>query len=115
DVAAGELVHRHVVTLAGELQVDPAVHDAFAIEAVCHTGLAQQVDRSLLEHACAHAVLAVLAIARLEHDALDAGDLDQACQRQPGRAGADDPDLCPHSPSVRSKTWNALFAAGTPQ
>jgi hypothetical protein len=80
-----------------------------------HARLAQQIDRSLLEHAGADAVLAVLAVARLEDDALDAGDLEQARKRQPGRAGADDADLRPHSASVRSKTWKALLAAGTPQ
>ncbi len=78
----------------------------------------EQVDGALLEHAGADAVLDVVAVARLEHDALDARDLEQAREREPGRAGADDPDLgsqLPSSSSTRCTTSNALFAAGTPQ
>ena len=51
----------------------------------------------LLEHAGADALLDVLAAAALEHDRLDPFALEQPRERQPRRAGADDPDLRPRS------------------
>ena len=74
----------------------------------------------LLEHAGAHALLDVLARARLEDDRLDALQVEQVGQQQPGRAGADDPDLGVHHPSAsasastRWATAKAVLAAGTP-
>ena len=106
------------MSLAVELEVDPVVDDALALHPRGHTRPLQQLDRPLLQHAGANPVLDVLAIPVLEHDRLDAGDLEQARQRQSRGAGADDADLRPHSPSsasTRWKTWKALFAAGTPQ
>jgi hypothetical protein len=63
-------------------------------------------------------VLDIVAVPRLEHDALDARDLEQAGEREPRRPRADDADLgsqLPSSSTTRCRTWNALFAAGTPQ
>ena len=50
----------------------------------------------VLEHAGAHAVLDVLARARLQHDRLDAGALEQVREQQPRGPGADDPHLRLH-------------------
>ncbi len=111
----GELAQRDVVALAVELEVDAVVDDPLAVHPLAHAEIAQQVGRALLEHAGADAVLAVLARAVLEHDGLDPGELEHAREREARRPGADDADLCPHSSSTRWKTWNALFAAGTPQ
>ena len=69
---------------------------------------------ALLEHAGADALLAVLTAPRLEDARLDALQLEQPAERQPGGAGADDPDLRPQSVTC-SSTLKALFAAGTPQ
>ena len=60
----------------------------------------QQVDGALLEHAGAHALLDVLAAAVLEHDRLDAAQVQQVREQQPGGAGADDADLRPLLHSV---------------
>ena len=101
--AAGQLVHRHVMALAGELEVDAAVDDPFAVEPRCNAELAEEVDGALLEHARANPRLHVLAAAALEHDRLDTRPLEQSCQRQPRRARADDADLRPHRrPSSRA-------------
>ncbi len=55
---------------------------------------AQQVDRALLEHAGADALLDVVAAAVLEHDRLDARALrSRRASVEPGRPRADDPDL----------------------
>jgi len=113
-----ELAHRHVVTLAGELEMDASVDDPLALHPLPHAELAQQVHGSLLEHTGADPALDVVAVARLEHDALDPGGLQQTGERQTGGAGTDDPDLgsqLPSSSTTRWRTWKALFAAGTPQ
>jgi hypothetical protein len=44
---------------------------AFALHALAETSLAQQVDGSLLEHACANALLDVLTRMLFEHYGLD--------------------------------------------
>ncbi len=83
--------------LAVELKVDAVVDDPFAIHPLADAGFAQQLDRSLLEHAGADPVLDVLATPVLEDDALDARDLEQPRERQPCRPRPDDADLCPQS------------------
>ena len=59
-------------------------------------GLHEQVDGALLEHAGAHALLDVVAAAGLEHHRLDALPVQEVREQEPGRAGADDPDLRAH-------------------
>ena len=93
----GQLGQRDVMALAVELEIDPVVDDSLAIHPLSDAGVPEQLDRALLEHACADAVLDVLAAAGLEDDALDAGDLEQPRERQPGRPRADDSDLRPHA------------------
>ncbi len=95
---AGQLAHRHVMTLPVELQVDAAVDDALAVHALADARIAQQVDRALLQHAGTDALLDVLARAVLEDYRLDALARKQLRQRQSGRPGAHDPDLGPHAP-----------------
>ena len=59
-------------------------------------GLAQRLDGAVLEHAGTHPVLDVVAIARLEHHRLDALQVQQVRQQQPGRSGTDDRHLGAH-------------------
>ena len=111
--AAGQVAERDAVALAVELQLDPVVDDA--LRAACRSptpALDQQVGRALLEHAGTDPVLDVVAAAALEDHGLDAGPLEQPAERQPGRAGADDPDLRPHQPAVRSNS--AAWPCPTP-
>src|SRR5207245_699458 len=108
------------VPLAVELQLDALVDDPLALHALADPRLAQEIGGALLEHARPYALLDVLAAAVLEDDGVDALEVQQVRERQPGRAGADDPDLRAHQPSaasssVRCATWNAALAAGTPQ
>ena len=119
---ARQIAERNAVALAVELELDAVVDDPLALHALPDAGLDEQVGRPLLEHAGADAVLDVLAAAVLEHDRLDALAFEQARERQPGRAGADDADLRPHpaaaasaSSRTRCAIANAPFAAGTPQ
>ena len=98
------------MALAVELQVDAVVDDSLAVHALADAGVAQKVDRALLENARADAVLDVFAAAVLEHDALDAVDLEQPREREPGRAGADDADLRSQSPSSSTR-WKTCERA----
>ena len=97
------------------------VDDALAIHAPADSRAPQQLGGARLEHPGADPRLDVLAAAVLEHDRVDAFEVEQVRERQPGRPGADDPDLRAHQPpsgessSVRCATAKAAFAAGTPQ
>ena len=82
--------------------VDRLVDHAFAPQPLIEAEFTHQVDRALLQHAGADAMLDVVAVVRLEHDALDPGHLQQARQREPGRSGADDADLGSQLPSSSS-------------
>ena len=93
------------MALAAELEVDPVMDDALAVEPRPDAGVAQQLDRALFEHAGANAALDVLAVAVLEHDRFDAGDLEQPGEHEPRRPGADDPDLRPHASPSTSTSW----------
>ena len=77
-----------------EAQVDAAVAQALAVHPLAHAGLAQHLDRALLQHAGADPRLHVLAAARLQDDRVDPVAVQQLPEQQPGRAGADDRHLC---------------------
>ena len=84
------------VALALELEVDAAVDDPLAVEALPDARVAQQVGGALLEHARADAGArrsrAMRSSSTTDSIAL-AGE--QLRERQACRAGADDPDLGP--------------------
>jgi len=103
-----------VVALARELQMDSAVRDSLGIHPLADACVAQQLGDPVLEHAGADPLLAILAAAGFEDDGLDPLQLEQTSERQTGGTGTDNADLRSHS-TVCSKTWKALFAAGTPQ
>src|SRR5207237_8179198 len=103
-----ELAERNPVPLAVELQLDAVVDDPLPLHAVADAGLGQQLDRPLLEHAGADAVLDVVAAAVLEHHGLDPLPLEQPRERQACRAGPDDADLRAnglHSESSATTRW----------
>src|SRR5207302_4903385 len=104
-----QLVQRHVMALAVELEMDAAVHDALPLQPLADAGLAEELDGALFEHSRADAVLAVVAAPVLEHDRLDALELQKSRERQPGRAGADDPDLR-SQPASSVSTWTSSNA-----
>ena len=91
-------------------ELDALVDGALAVHPLSDAGLAQGVHGSLLEHAGAHALLDVLAVARLQHDGLDPVQVQQVGEQQAGRAGADDGDLgvYPHTSSAVSTIRRSL-------
>jgi hypothetical protein len=58
-----------------------------------HLCLQEQIDGSLFQNAGTNAADNVLAAAALEHDIIDAVQLQQLREQQTGRSGADDCDL----------------------
>ena len=79
--------------LAREPQLDAVVDEPLAPQPLADADLVQQVDRALLQHARADPLLDVLAAPVLEHDGVDARQVQQMREHQSGGPGADDPDL----------------------
>ena len=82
-----------MVPLALELQVDPAVFEAFGVHPLAQADRAEQLHRTGLEQAGPLPRLAVGPAAVLHHDGLDAAQGQQVGEQQAGRPGPDDPDL----------------------
>ena len=122
--AAGQVTERDPVTLPGELEADPVVHQTVALQSLADSRSDEQIRDALLDHPGPDALLHVLARTRLEHDRLDPVQAQEHREREACRARADDPDLgarqvpvvdSPVPSRTRWVTANALFAAGTPQ
>jgi hypothetical protein len=96
DLSAGEPEHVDVEHAVLEAQVDARVVEALAVEAFADADGVQHVDGVLLEQARADPLLDVVAAARLEHDAVDPGLLQDQRQRESGGPRADDRDLGSH-------------------
>ena len=74
----------------------PLCEHPLALHALADAGLDQEIARPLLDQAGADAALDVVAAAVLDDDRLDAGAMQKMREHQPGRPGADDPDLGAH-------------------
>ena len=106
DALADQLAEIDVVQRAAEAEIDAVVEHAFALHARADAGLDQQVARPLLDQAGADAALDIVAAAVLQDDGLDAREVQEMRQHQPGRPGADDADLRAHSALL----WGASVA-----
>ena len=90
--------------------VEARIGHALAMQPLAGAELVHQIDGALLQHAGAHAAFDVVAALRFQHDAVDAGALQQQRQEQPGRTGADDPDLRAHLAGYCFGLRNAVSA-----
>ena len=81
------------MALALELELDALVDEAFPPKSRADPDRLQEVGRALLEHACADAVLEVLATLALEDDRVDSLQVQELCEHEAGRTGSHDPDL----------------------
>ena len=79
--------------LAGGLELHARVHQPLAQHPPADPRLVEEARDVVLEHACAHPCLDVVPVTSVEDHALDPGALEQAPERQPRGAGADDADL----------------------
>src|SRR6476646_1305666 len=80
--------------LPTEPQGDAPVLVAVGEDAVGDPRLDEQPDAVVLENPCAVGVLDRLDGAVVEHHGLDAREVEQVAQHEPGRPAADDRDLC---------------------
>jgi hypothetical protein len=65
------------MTAAAESQLDAVVHQSFTPEPIAKTGVTQQVDGALLKNAGPDALLDVFPAARLQHNRVDALQVQQ--------------------------------------
>ena len=104
----GLAVHHHRAAAAVLVQIDPLhlavvgdeeafVDLAFAVHALAALRLAHQRGEAVLQHAGADAAEHVLAALPLQHDGVDALQVQQLRQQQPRRAAADDANLGLHA------------------
>ena len=96
QLAAGEARQVEWISLPEKRMSSAVVDHALAAQPLIDAEIGHQVDGALLQHAGAHAAFDVLAAARFQHHAVDAGALQQQREEQPRGSRADDADLCAH-------------------
>src|SRR5579862_721380 len=79
---------------AAESQFDAMMGQAQALQPIADAGCMEQVDGALFEQAGANALFDVLTAASLEHNGLDAGEVQQVGEHEARGTGADNADLC---------------------
>jgi hypothetical protein len=84
------------MALAAEAKLDPVVNQALALQPRADTGIVQQIDAALFQHACPNAMLDIVASTILDHRRFDPLPLQQMSEQLARRPGADDPDLRAH-------------------
>ena len=93
---ADELAEIDVVQGPAEAEIDAVVEHAFALHARARADLHQEVARPLLDQSGADATLDIVTAAVLQHDRLDARQMQEMRQHQPGRPCPDNTDLRAH-------------------
>ena len=86
-------------------EVDAWVFVALAQHPVGHAGVDQQPDAVALKDARPVGVLDLVATTYVEHHRVDAGPLQKVRQHEPGRSGADDPDLGARHTPATARMW----------
>ena len=96
DMLAGQRLEIDAMAVAGEGEREAVVAKRLGRQALSRAGLGQHVDRSLLQHAGAHARQDVGAARPVDDDGVDARSAQQLAQQQAGGPAADDGDLGAH-------------------
>ncbi len=91
--AAGQRREVDPVSAAAEAKLDAMVQESFAGEAFADARALEELDRRMLEHARAHAMLDVVAAAVLDDDRVNALEMQQMREQEPRGPRADDADL----------------------
>ena len=92
-IAAGMLVQIDMGEHAVMGDLEAVVDLALAVHPLAALRLAHQPGKAVLEHAGADAGQHVIAAVFLQHDGVDALQVQELGQQQPGRPAADDADL----------------------
>jgi hypothetical protein len=97
---ADQLVKVDVARLALERDIDAVVHHRLALQTRANAGVDQHLRDPVLHQTGAHPRLTIGAAPILDHDAGNAGEMQQMRQHQPGRSRPHDADLRPHGCSL---------------
>ena len=100
DAASGVFDEVDAVAAQPESQDHPGVRQPLLVHPLADTGLAQRLGCAVLQDAGPNSVFDVGAVAALEHDRLDALQMQQVREQQARGAGADDSYLRAHHRSV---------------
>ena len=92
DAPAGQALEVDAQVAAPVAEPDPFVDEPLPVHALADVGRSQRLDRAPLQHPGADAGRHVFAGLPFQHHRLDAGQLEQAGQQQPGGPAADDHD-----------------------
>ena len=90
------------------------MNEALPFHPLADTGRDQRIAGALLDHACADSRFAVVAAPGLDDDALDTVTVQELCEQQPGRPGADDRDLCPAGGDSRGHARSVVVSRSDP-
>ena len=101
------------VALAAEEQLHAVVDQALCVHALTHTGLVQQIDGHLLQHARADPAEHVVRTLALQDHGVDARLEEQLTKQQARRACANDSDLGSHGSECSCEpTWQDRSDSG---
>src|SRR3954447_4274463 len=96
---ADQLMKIDVAGFAPERNIDAVVHHRLALQPRADAGVDQHLRHPVLHQPGAHPRLAIGAASILDHDAGNAGEMQQMRQHQPRRSRSHDADLGPHGSS----------------
>jgi hypothetical protein len=94
--ACGEIAEVNAMAAAVEAELDAAVLEALAAEAIADAEFVHELDGVVFEEAGADALFNVLARAEFEDDSFDAEALEEEREEEAGGSGTDDGDLGAH-------------------
>ena len=84
---------------------ETVVDFAFAVHALATLGFAHQLGKTMFEHAGTDAAEHVGAALAFQHDGVNAFEVQQLREHEPGWAAADDANLCFHNVLLGWVKW----------
>jgi hypothetical protein len=93
DALAGQRLQRDAMPPSLETDPDSFVDQSFGVQACCHAGLFQHLDRALLEDPGADASQHVFRAAPLQDRRVDTGTVQELPEQQSRGPSTDDDDL----------------------
>ena len=116
DALVDQRLEIDAVQVAIDADIDAPVQVcAFGFHALADAHLGQQIGGPMLDQSGADAVLDVIAAAIFDDDRLDAGEVQQPRQHQPGRPCSDNADLRAHALVSRRTIDRPIEATPAPR
>ncbi len=104
--AARQILEVNPMAMPAETQKDAVMKQTLAHHALAYAHLVQYVNGLMFQNAGAHPALDVLTALGLQHDGLDAAQVQEVREQQSGRTGANNCNLGAHG-DPRSSLWRA--------